>query len=91
MIFCLIRYSLSFIRMNYYATGAQVAYRTAFISAAITYGIVVYKTLRAKAKANKMPASAGAILSLVGDENVQYLSTWPYHSYLCYLPSPKIR
>lgn len=73
LILCLFRYFLSWIRMNYYAAGAQFAYRTAFISAALTYGIVVYKTLRSRQKQNKLPASVGAVLGLIGDENVQYL------------------
>ena len=50
---------------------AQFSYRTSFLAAAVTYGIVVYKTQRAKAKqGGKMPPSA---MSLVSDENVQYL------------------
>jgi len=57
--------------MNYYARMAQLSYRTAFIAAAVTYGIVVYKTLRARARSKQ--AAAGGVLGLVGDENVQYL------------------
>lgn len=57
--------------MNYYSRTAQFSYRLTFIAAAVTYGIVVYKTLRARSKAGaKLQASA---TSLIFDENVQYL------------------
>lgn len=58
--------------MNYYSRMAQFSYRLAFIAAALTYGIVVYKTLRARAKSGLKltPQVAG---SLLADENVQYL------------------
>lgn len=57
--------------MNYYGTMAQFSYRTSFIAAALTYGIVVYKTQRARAKTgNSMPGGAVGLLS---DENIQYL------------------
>lgn len=53
---------------------AQFSYRLAFISAALTYGIVVYKTFRARQKVGaKYPSS---ILGLASDENVQYLGTY---------------
>lgn len=51
---------------------AQFSYRTSFAAAALTYGIVVYKTQRARAKTGtKAPNGA---LGLLADENVQYLS-----------------
>jgi len=57
---------------------AQFCYRFAFLSAAATYGIVVYKTLRARQKTGaKQP---GSVLGYLSDENVQYLG-------LCSLPS----
>lgn len=57
--------------MNYYGSMAQFSYRTSFVAAAVTYGIVVYKTQRARAKTNtKMP---GGVIGLLSDENVQYL------------------
>lgn len=66
-----IRYGFSWLRMNYYGSMAQFSYRTSFIAAAVTYGIVVYKTLRARAKTgNAMP---GGPVGLIADENVQYL------------------
>ncbi|PIA98983.1 Nucleoporin POM33 [Cercospora beticola] len=66
-----LRYSLSYIFFNYYSRWAQFSYRTAFIAAAATYGIVVFKGYRARAKAGKQPSSP---LALAGDENVQYLA-----------------
>jgi len=64
--------------MNYYGRMAVFSYRTAFISAAVTYGIVVYKTLRARSK-SKQPM--GSPILLLSDENVQYLgmSTLAYN------------
>lgn len=50
---------------------AQFTYRTAFLSAAVTYGIVVYKAFRARSRAQK--PQQGGVLALAADENVQYL------------------
>ena len=56
--------------MNYYGGMAQFCYRMAFVSAAGTYGIVVYKSRRARQKtATKQPSPLGYL----ADENVQYL------------------
>lgn len=65
-----LRYSLSYITLNYYSRWAQFSYRTAFVAAAATYGIVVFKGYRARAKSGK---GQGSPLALAGDENVQYL------------------
>lgn len=62
--------------MNYYTRMAQFSYRLAFMAAALTYGIVVYKTLRARSKAG-MQLSPQVGITLLGDENVQYLRTSP--------------
>ncbi|GKT45327.1 nucleoporin POM33 [Colletotrichum spaethianum] len=71
LIFAVIRYGLSYVSFNYYSRVARFSYRLTFLSAALTYGIVVYKTLRARSKAGaKAPTSP---LALVADENVQYL------------------
>ncbi|KXH66834.1 endoplasmic reticulum protein [Colletotrichum salicis] len=71
LIFAVIRYGFSYISLNYYSRVARFSYRLTFLSAALTYGIVVYKTLRARSKAGaKAPQSP---LALVADENVQYL------------------
>ncbi|PHH63623.1 hypothetical protein CDD81_5604 [Ophiocordyceps australis] len=64
-------YAFSWIRMNYYSRSGQTSYRTAFLAAAVTYGIVVFKTQRARAKTNtKLP---GGVFGLFADENIQYL------------------
>ncbi|OAQ65921.1 endoplasmic reticulum protein [Pochonia chlamydosporia 170] len=71
LILTTIRYGFSWLRMNYYGGMAKFSYRTSFLAAAVTYGIVVYKTQRARAKTgNKMP---GGVVGLLSDENVQYL------------------
>jgi transmembrane protein 33 len=68
---CTIRYSFSYIRFNTASRWAQLSYRTTFIAAALTYGIVVYKTWRSRAKSgSKTP---GGALGILADENVQYL------------------
>jgi hypothetical protein len=57
--------------MNYYSGAAQFSYRLTFVAAAITYGIVVYKTWRARQKTGaKQP---GGTLGYLSDENIQYL------------------
>ncbi|TPX11749.1 uncharacterized protein E0L32_007486 [Thyridium curvatum] len=70
LILCITRYSFSWIRMHYYTRMAQLSYRVAFIAAAATYGIVVYKTLRARTKSRQ---GFGGPIGLLTDENVQYL------------------
>jgi hypothetical protein len=65
-----LRYSLSYITFNYYSRWASFSYRTAFLSACVTYGIVVYKAYRARMRAGKQ----GGVVALATDENVQYLS-----------------
>ncbi|KAK0637146.1 hypothetical protein B0T17DRAFT_480408 [Bombardia bombarda] len=71
LIICITRYAFAWIRMNYYGGMAQFCYRVSFLSAAVTYGIVVYKTFRARQKNGiKQPGGALAYLS---DENIQYL------------------
>ena len=65
------RYGLSYITFNYYSRWARYSYRTAFVAAAATYGIVVYKAYRARARGGSR--QQGGALALAGDENVQYL------------------
>ncbi|KAH7263046.1 hypothetical protein BKA59DRAFT_42442 [Fusarium tricinctum] len=72
LILTTIRYGFSWLRMNYYTRTAQVSYRTAFIAAAATYGIVVYKTMRARAKSGARAAPSP--IALLADENIQYLA-----------------
>jgi len=71
LLFCIARYGLSYITLNYYSRWAKVSYRLAFISAALTYGIVVYKAFRARARAGSKVQSS--LIALAADENVQYL------------------
>ncbi|KAL8737505.1 MAG: hypothetical protein Q9181_001605 [Wetmoreana brouardii] len=71
LLFCSLRYGLSYITFNFYSRWARVSYRTAFVAAAATYGIVVYKAFRARSRSgNRQQPGA---LSLLTDENVQYL------------------
>ena len=70
LLIAVFRYGLSYISFNYYSRWAQVSYRLAFISAAVTYGIVVYKAYRARLGSRNKQNSA---LMLIADENVQYL------------------
>ncbi|KAF7560266.1 hypothetical protein G7046_g3895 [Stylonectria norvegica] len=72
LIITTIRYGFSWLRMNYYGGVAQFSYRTSFIAAALTYGIVVYKTQRARVKTGAKPP--GGYLGILADENVQYLA-----------------
>jgi hypothetical protein len=65
------RYSLSWLWMNYYSGMAKFCYRTSFIAAALTYGIVVYKTQRARART--APNAGINPIAILSDENVQYL------------------
>ncbi|KAF9894976.1 hypothetical protein FE257_004600 [Aspergillus nanangensis] len=65
------RYLLSYVTFNYYSSTAQASYRLAFLSAAVTYGIVVYKGHIARGRLQgSIPNIA---VKLAGDENVQYL------------------
>ncbi|EEY15199.1 conserved hypothetical protein [Verticillium alfalfae VaMs.102] len=71
LILCTIRYGFSWIRLNYYSGMAQFSYRTAFVAAAVTYGIVVYKTWRARARSGAKNLQNP--ITILSDENVQYL------------------
>lgn len=71
LILCTIRYAFSLVRFNYYGGMAKFTYRTSFVAAAITYGLVVYKVLKARANSEKRAASG--YIGLLADENVQYL------------------
>lgn len=76
LLFCAFRYGLSYITFNFYSRWARFSYRTAFVAAAATYGIVVYKAYRARARAGSRPYGGG--LALASDENVQYLRKYIY-------------
>lgn len=60
----------SAIKFNTTSTGAKISYRLAFISAVVTYGIVVFKQYR-----SKLQKGAGGLqpAALANDENIQYL------------------
>jgi len=64
-----LRYGLSYITFNFASKWASFSYRVAFLSACVTYGIVVYKAYRARMRTGKQ----GGIVALATDENVQYL------------------
>lgn len=70
LLLCTLRYALSYITFHSASRWARFSYRTAFVAAAATYGIVVFKAYRAKMKSGK---PQGSPLSYVTDENVQYL------------------
>ena len=55
---------------------AQFSYRLAFLSAAVTYGIVVFKAYRAKMQRGQAGSPQHLVMGLLADENVQYLSTY---------------
>jgi len=71
LLLCVVRYSFSYITFNFYSRMARYSYRLSFAAAAATYGIVVYKAFRARARAGAQPK--GGPLGLIADENVQYL------------------
>ncbi|KAI9851889.1 MAG: hypothetical protein M1838_002460 [Thelocarpon superellum] len=72
LLFAAVRYGGSWITFNYYSTWAKISYRTAFVAAAATYGIVVFKAYRAHLRGtSRQPAGP---LALLADENVQYLA-----------------
>lgn len=71
LLLCATRYSLSYITFNYASKWARFSYRTAFVAAAVTYGIVVFKSFRARARSGKTQQSNA--VAIAGDENVQYL------------------
>ncbi|KAK2752135.1 hypothetical protein FQN55_008025 [Onygenales sp. PD_40] len=71
LILAVFRYFLSYITLNYYSGMAVFSYRFAFVAAAATYGIVVYKGYIARGRlGGSIPQTA---MKLAGDENVQYL------------------
>ncbi|RKF63757.1 Nucleoporin POM33 [Erysiphe neolycopersici] len=72
LLISIVSYSFSYITFNYYSPLAIFSYRTAFLSAAATYGIVVYKAFRARARATGRPVTSP--ITFAADENVQYLS-----------------
>ncbi|KAI1974091.1 hypothetical protein LOZ33_000648 [Ophidiomyces ophidiicola] len=71
LVLAVFRYLLSVLTFNSGSGMAQASYRFAFIAAAATYGIVVYK---AHVTRGDLKGSVPAIVMKLGaDENVQYL------------------
>lgn len=68
-----LRYSFCMLKFSWSTATASISYRLAFISAAVTYGIVVYKAYRARIRAGQMPTGQQGAMKILGDENVQYL------------------
>lgn len=66
-------YTIAVVRFNAISGVAEFSYRLAFLSAAVTYGIVVFKAYRAKMQRGQAGNPQQQVLSLLGDENVQYL------------------
>ncbi|KAJ5238747.1 hypothetical protein N7468_003366 [Penicillium chermesinum] len=78
LLFSVFRYTVSFILFNSYSSWARFSYRLAFVSAAVTYGIVVYKGHFARGVQGSVPQ---ILTKLISDENVQYLGmalVWLY-------------
>jgi hypothetical protein len=80
LLFATLRYSLSYITFNSASKWAAFSYRLAFLSATVTYGIVVYKAYRARMRAGKQ----SGVTSLLTDENVQYLGECPRPPFGCH-------
>lgn len=76
--------------MNYYSGTARFCYRLTFVAAAVTYGIVVYKTWRARQKTGtKQP---GGVIGYLSDENIQYLGEClPLYHFQCSMGNPGSR
>ncbi|KAI2602240.1 hypothetical protein GGR54DRAFT_625055 [Hypoxylon sp. NC1633] len=72
LLLCIARYAISVATFSYNSRWSRFTYRTAFISAALTYGIVVYKTWRARQKVGAK--NPGGLIGYASDENVQYLA-----------------
>lgn len=75
LLLCTLRYALSVLFFNTSGGMARFCYRTSFVAAAATYGIVVYKAFRAKMRQSQNKSAQQNALSMIGDENVQYLCT----------------
>lgn len=67
------RYAIAAVKFSTNSTSASIAYRIGFLSAAVTYGIVVYKAYRPRIRAGQVPTGQQGILKVLADENVQYL------------------
>ena len=73
LLFTALRYGFSYITFHPYTRWARFSYRTAFLAAAVTYGVVVLKAYRARARSPPIPRQPSGPLAVATDENVQYL------------------
>ncbi|TGZ78578.1 hypothetical protein EX30DRAFT_343128 [Ascodesmis nigricans] len=73
LLFSTTYYSVSIFKFSASNGLPSFFYRVAFLSAAATYGIVVYKAYRARFRAGQLPTGQQGIMKVAGDENVQYL------------------
>jgi len=67
------RYALAVVKFSSHTKIATVSYRLGFLSAVVTYGIVVYKAYRPRIGSGQMPRGKQGVLKVLEDENVQYL------------------
>ncbi|KAH0612501.1 uncharacterized protein H6S33_008881 [Morchella sextelata] len=67
------RYAVAAVKFSTSTTGASIAYRVGFLSAAVTYGIVVYKAYRTRMRSGQLPTGQQGAVQILSDENVQYL------------------
>jgi hypothetical protein len=82
------RYALAVVKFATATKVATISYRLGFLSAVVTYGIVVYKAYRPRVMSGQMPKGQQGILKILGDENVQYLCVfYPSRFFFC-LPAP---
>ncbi|RPA92203.1 hypothetical protein L873DRAFT_1838457 [Choiromyces venosus 120613-1] len=67
------RYALAAVKFSTNTRVAGVCYRLGFLSAAVTYGIVVYKAYRPRVRNGQLPGGQAGVMKVLADENVQYL------------------
>lgn len=67
------RYALAAIKFSTNTRVASACYRLGFLSAAVTYGIVVYKAYRPRVRNGQLPGGQAGVMKVLADENVQYL------------------
>jgi hypothetical protein len=67
---------------------AQASYRVAFVAAAATYGIVVYKGYAGKIRLGDRGGIPALAMKLLADENVQYLGAFVPADLLCTISDP---
>ncbi|KAG0635282.1 hypothetical protein HOY80DRAFT_458238 [Tuber brumale] len=68
-----LRYALAAVKFSANTRVASVCYRLGFLSAAVTYGIVVYKAYRPRVRSGQLPGGQAGVMKVLADENIQYL------------------